>query len=165
MRKILNPYMNTDGFNCFGCSPGNSLGLAMEFFEDGGEIVSIWKPKDLFAGVRGVLHGGIQAALHDEIACWVVFVILKTAGFTSDLQVKYLNPVYIKNGSLTLRSRLSRMDGNIAHMHTTLTDGNGTLCSESDAAYYTVPPHIAKRKFSYPGIEAFYEKADRPEIG
>jgi len=165
MRKILNPYIGTNGYKCFGCSPENPLGLAMEFFNDGEEIVSRWQPNPLFAGFKGVLHGGIQAALHDEIASWVVFVILKTAGYTTDLQVQYLNPVYIEKGDLTLRSRVDRMEKNKAFMHTTLEDGSGKLCSQSEAVYFTVPAHIAKRTFGYPGIEAFYEKTDRPEIG
>ena len=165
MGKIVNPYIGTEGYNCFGCSPGNSMGLAMEFFRDGEEIVSEWKPKPLYAGFKGVLHGGIQATLHDEIASWVVFVILKTAGYTTDLQVKYLNPVYLGKGNLTLKSRLDRMEKNIAYIRTTLADGSGKLCSESEAVYFTVPAHIATRSFGYPGIDAFVEKSDRPEIG
>ncbi len=133
----------------------------MDFFLDGEEIISEWKPNPLFAGFKGVLHGGIQAALHDEIASWVVFVFLKTAGYTTDLQVKYLNPVFIEKGILTLRSRLDRMDKNKAYIQTILADGCGKQCSESEAVYFTVPQHIAARTFAYPGIDAFFEKPDQ----
>ena len=40
MKKIINPWRNQEGYNCFGCSPVNPIGLHMEFYEDGDNIVS-----------------------------------------------------------------------------------------------------------------------------
>ena len=42
LRRILNPWTQKEGYNCFGCCPTNPLGLHMEFFEDGDDVVSIW---------------------------------------------------------------------------------------------------------------------------
>ena len=39
MKKIINPWRNHEGYNCFGCSPDNPIGLHMEFYEDGDYIV------------------------------------------------------------------------------------------------------------------------------
>src|SRR5690554_7450779 len=50
-----------------------------------------------------ILHGGIQATLMDEAAAWVVFVCLKTAGLTTELTTRYLKPVYIENGQITIK--------------------------------------------------------------
>lgn len=33
-RKVLNPFKDLDGYNCFGCSPGNQIGLQMNFYEE-----------------------------------------------------------------------------------------------------------------------------------
>ncbi len=48
----------------------------MEFYEDGDEVVSIWKPRPEYQGWIDTLHGGIQAVLMDEIPvrgwCFVV---------------------------------------------------------------------------------------------
>ncbi len=157
MIPIKNPFVTLPGYSCFGCSPNNEYGLAMEFFEDGDSIVSFWNPKNHYSGFLGVLHGGIQATLHDEIASWVVFVKLKTAGYTADLSVAYKNPVLISKGTIKLVSKLVSQEGNFATMHTELFDGSGKLCSESHARYFIVPEHIAQKKFSYPGIDAFYK--------
>jgi len=154
--QIKNPFVNLPGYSCFGCSPHNSYGLAMEFIEQDETIVSFWSPKEHFSGFLGVLHGGVQATLHDEIASWVVFVKLKTAGYTADLSIKYLNPVLISKGTIKLVSKLEALDGNFATMYTELYDGAGKLCSESRAKYFIVPEHIAQKKFAYPGIDAFY---------
>ena len=42
MKKIINPWKDREGYNCFGCSPDNEAGVRMEFYEDGDEVVSIW---------------------------------------------------------------------------------------------------------------------------
>lgn len=47
MKKIINPWEGLDGYMCFGCAPNNPLGLHMEFFEDGDDIVAFWKLKVL----------------------------------------------------------------------------------------------------------------------
>ena len=59
--KIINPWKGLEGYNCFGCAPDNEVGVKMEFYEDGDEIVSIWKPRPEYQGWIDTLHGGIQA--------------------------------------------------------------------------------------------------------
>ena len=72
MKKIINPWEGLDGYMCFGCAPNNPLGLHMEFFEDGDDIVAFWKPQGTYQGWLRTLHGGIQTTLMDELAGWVV---------------------------------------------------------------------------------------------
>jgi acyl-coenzyme A thioesterase PaaI-like protein len=158
VREIRNPFVEIPGYACFGCSPTNDRGLRMSFSEDGDEIISRWEPEARFAGYGSILHGGIQATLHDEIASWVVFVKLSTAGFTERLEMDYRHPVRVDGGgAIVLRSRLDRTEGNKAYIHTSLFDGKGKLGSESLAVYFTLPPHIARRKLSFPeSPEAFF---------
>ena len=96
MKKISNPFEKSENYNCFGCSQNNKFGLQMKFFEDEDEIVTFWQPQNRFQGYNFVLHGGIQATLMDEIASWVVFIKLKTAGVTSKMEIRYKKPVYTK---------------------------------------------------------------------
>ena len=77
MKKIINPWKGLEGSNCFGCAPNNEAGVKMEFYEDGDEVVSIWKPRPEYQGWIDTLHGGIQAVLMDEICAWVVLRKLK----------------------------------------------------------------------------------------
>ena len=78
MKKIINPWEGLDGYMCFGCAPNNPLGLHMEFFEDGDDIVAFWKPQGTYQGWLRTLHGGIQTTLMDELAGWVVLRKLQT---------------------------------------------------------------------------------------
>ena len=63
MRKIRNPWLHKEGYKCFGCAPDNPIGLHMEFFEEGDNILCFWRPQDHFEGWVGVLHGGIISTL------------------------------------------------------------------------------------------------------
>jgi len=159
MRKINNPFTSLasrDEYNCFGCSPFNEIGLQLEFWEDGDEIIAEWVPKKSFEGWMNVLHGGIQATLMDETASWLVLIKLKTAGVTSGLKINYIKPVYISRGNITLHARLISFNTPIAKIECTLSDGECTLCAEAEADYFCYPEKIAKAKFKYPGVEAFY---------
>ena len=87
MKRIINPWTHTPGYNCFGCSPDNPIGTRMRFFEDGDSIVSIWRPTQNHQSWLNTLHGGIQAVLLDEVCGWVVFHKLQTAGVTAKMEM------------------------------------------------------------------------------
>ena len=107
MRKIRNPWLGKEGYDCFGCSPDNPIGLKMEFYEDGEDIVCYWKPSEHYQGWVESLHGGIQATLMDECAAWVVSRKLQTTGVTSKLDISYRKPVYTTEiGRASCRERV-----------------------------------------------------------
>ncbi len=155
MKKIKNPYAGLEGYNCFGCSPKNPCGLKMEFFEDGDEIVCTWNPQDHFCGYGTILHGGIQSTLMDEIASWVVFTRLRTAGFTSSLEVRFLRQVHTDQGPLSLRAVILEKEKNIANISVRLFDAGGPLCADGEIKYFTLSEILARKKFHYPGHEHF----------
>jgi len=156
MKKIQNPYIQNKEYNCFGCSPYNECGLRMEFWEDGDDIVSNWEPKAHTKGFKNVLHGGIQSTLMDEIASWVVFVKLKTAGVTSRLEVKYKKPVLADKGTIVLRARLNKMLRNVAQIEVELFNSEGVLCSTGNVFYHTFDKEKAKKNFDYPEYSQFF---------
>ena len=80
MKKIINPWIGTEGYNCFGCAPNNEWGVKMEFYEDGDDIVSYWQPDERFQGWHYTLLGGIQATLLDEKRFWEIIGKLKALG-------------------------------------------------------------------------------------
>ena len=114
MKRIINPWTHTPGYNCFGCSPDNPIGTQMRFFEDGDSIVSIWRPTQNHQSWINTLHGGIQAVLLDEVCGWVVFHLLKTAGVTAKMEMRYLKPVSTLQDYIKLRAYLKEMRRNVA---------------------------------------------------
>lgn len=156
MIKLKNPYADYPGYNCFGCSPSNHHGLKMKFYEDGDEIVCAWNPDHHFQGFRDILHGGIQATMMDEIASWVVFVKLDTAGVTFRLNTRYRRPVRLSAGTITLRAKLLQQQRRIASIEVTLLDGEGTVCSDGVVEYFLIAREKAEKEMHYPGKEAFF---------
>ena len=86
MKKIKNPWLHKNEYHCFGCCPDNPLGLKMEFYEEGDEIISYWHPNEHYQGWVGVMHGGILSTIIDEIAGWVVLRKMQTTGVTKDIR-------------------------------------------------------------------------------
>ena len=160
MKKLRNPFTNLDGYNCFGCSPHNTLGLHLTFTEEGDEIVSRWVPDMNYQGYFNILHGGIQATLMDEIASWTVYVKVKTAGFTSKAEIKYLKTVGMDQGPITLRSKVKQMRRNLADIEVLLFDKNNTLCAEGLLTFFTFPLEKSKQSMYYPDHTEFYETPD-----
>jgi len=132
----------------------------MNFTESGEEIISQWEPKEYFQGYFRILHGGIQATLMDEIASWVVYVKLKTAGFTSRADIRYRKAVYIDQGPLTLRARSVGMRRNLADIKVGLYNSQGELCADGVFVYYTFSEEEARQKMYYPDHDEFYETHD-----
>ncbi len=161
MKKINNPWKDpkNDGvYNCFACSPYNNAGLQLDFWEDGNDIVTKWKPTKEYEGWIGVLHGGIQATLLDEIGGWVVMLKLKTSGVTSEMNVEYLKPVKVTNGELTIRGHIVSEEGRFAKIEASLFNEVGEECARALLSYFVFPEKIAKARYQYPGIEAFYRE-------
>jgi uncharacterized protein (TIGR00369 family) len=157
MKKIINPYDKEQNM-CFGCSQKNPAGLKLQFEELDKFIIATWQPSEIYQGYANVLHGGIIAALLDEIGAWCVSVKIGTAGVTSEMKTRYLSPVYINKGSLTLKATIAGQTKKSATINCFLYDGQSKLCAEAEAEYFIYPLEIAVRKFRYPGREAFYEK-------
>ena len=161
MIKIRNPFIDMGtrhDYNCFGCSPFNENGLRMEFWENGDELFARWSPRKALEGWSDVLHGGIQAALMDELAGWVVLIKRKTSGVTSALNIKYLKPVNISKGEITVTGKVIATDRKNATISVCLRDGEGTECAVAEVIYYCLPENVARAKYFYPGHEAFYYK-------
>jgi len=161
MIKIKNPFIELGtrhDYNCFGCSPFNEIGLQLDFWENGEELLAKWEPRKSLEGWMDVVHGGIQASLIDELAGWIVLIKMQTAGVTSELNIRYLNPVNISKGELTVVGKLMAVEKKLATIQVELFDGEGQKCAVANVVYFCFPENIAKAKYHYPGHKAFYEQ-------
>lgn len=145
MRKISNPFAGREGYRCFGCCHDNPLGVHMDFYEDGDDVVSFWKPRADFQGWLDTLHGGIQGTLLDETAAWVVFRKLQTTGVTSKLEIRYRRPVMTTDTQITLRGHISAQKRNIVTIDVTLENSRGEVCTEAQATYYVYDQEKARQ--------------------
>ncbi len=136
MKKIINPYLGHPGYNCIGCCPSNPIGLHLEFYEDGEDIVSMWSPSQNYQGWVNTLHGGVIATLMDETAGWVITRKLQTAAVTSRLSIHYKKPVFTTDKLLTIRARIVSNVRNFYTIKVELTNDRGELCNDAEVIYY-----------------------------
>ena len=150
MKKIQNPWLHKEGYNCFGCAPGNAYSLKMEFYEDGDEVVSVWHPEPQYQGWIDTLHGGIQAVLLDEISAWVIVRKLQTTGVTSKMETRYLKPVSTNDCHLTLRAHIKEVRRNLVTLEAGLYNEAGVLCTQAVCTYFT----FSKEKAAEMGFQS-----------
>jgi len=81
---------------CFGCSPANPVGLRLRFRRRGERIESRHVIGDRFHGAPGIAHGGIVAAVLDEMSCAAVFFTADRRVVTGELAVRYERPVPVE---------------------------------------------------------------------
>jgi uncharacterized protein (TIGR00369 family) len=114
--------------HCFGCSPHNQSGLRLTFVETTpGSVETTYTASEELCGAPGVVHGGIQAALLDEVmgtaarsGAQIEAIELVTAEF----QLRYRRPVPIGT-RLTIRGHLVRSEGRDFFLEGAIAAANG----------------------------------------
>ena len=82
--------------NCLVCGVDNDFGLKTRFYEtEGNELVAVFKPLPEHQSYPHVTHGGISAAILDEVIGRAIMMTTdsNTFGVTIELKVRYKSPV------------------------------------------------------------------------
>jgi len=127
--RMSKPIVNDAPDNrCFGCSPHNENGLRLQFLEmEPGSVESTYAASEHLCGPPGVVHGGIQAALLDEVmgvAAHSGAESEEIALVTVEFHLRYRRPVPTGT-SLTIRARLARREGRDFFMEGAIVDADG----------------------------------------
>lgn len=156
VREIENIFLDFPGYGCFACDPRNELGLRLKFFadDDKGEVFTKITPDTHLEGFPGILHGGIQCALMDEVAFWTMFDKYKKIALTSGINMEFLRPVGASS-ELTVIGAIEKENGSKITVSARIVDGSGKVCTRSTVDYV-----ITKRAVTYRimGKERFTEK-------
>ena len=153
MKKIINPWKGLKGYYCFGCSLENPMGVKMEFYEDGDEIVSFWKPKPEYQGWLDTLHGGIQAVLLDEICAWVIVRKLQTTGVTSKMETRYRKSILTNDTLLEIRASIQEQKRNIILVKATIYNSAKEICTEAVCTYFTFSKEKSQQEMFFTSCE------------
>lgn len=153
MKRIINPWKDRKGYNCFGCAPGNQSGLKMEFYEDGDEVISIWKPRPEYQGWFDTLHGGIQAVLLDEICAWTILRKLQATGVTSKMETRYMKSVMTTDDHITIRASIQEKKRNVILVEARLYNAQDELCTKAICTYFTFSQEKAKSEMNFVSCE------------
>jgi hypothetical protein len=86
------PVFSDDDF-CFACGMKNPLGLQLKFYLDGERMCARVTPMDHWQGYHGVLHGGLQATILDDLMNNHLFRVQRVWTATAELKLRYRLPV------------------------------------------------------------------------
>jgi len=156
IREIENIFLDFPGYGCFACDPRNQLGLRLKFFADDemGDVFTKFKPELHLEGFPGILHGGIQCALIDEVAFWTMFDKFQKIALTSKLDMEFLRPADASS-ELMIRGKVTDSNGRKVRVKVSILNDNNKLCTRS-----TVDYTITNKEMTYRimGKERFTEK-------
>jgi len=156
-RAVRNPYAGNPEYNCFGCDPGNAIGLKLTFRLQDDVLLSTWQPRTDLEGYPGVVHGGIQATIVDEAAAWYVYSVLGTAGVTKDINISFLKPALTGAGPFQVRATGETDGERRAEVNVELINGSGERCTSATCVYLLFSEEVARKRFGFPGRDAFVD--------
>jgi acyl-coenzyme A thioesterase PaaI-like protein len=130
---------------CFVCGVENLNGLHLKFYEENpGEVTVEYTVPEQFQGYPGVVHGGIVAAMLDEVAGRA-----HMGGdpprfmFTARLDVRYRRNVPV-NQPLRIIGRAGKSRGRTAIALSQIYGPDGELLAEAQALLVNVPDDVVK---------------------
>ncbi|MGH2537995.1 MAG: PaaI family thioesterase [Candidatus Promineifilaceae bacterium] len=129
--------------HCFVCGRRNPRGLYMTFYDNGrDEVLSEFAVPEEYQGYPGIVHGGVVAAMLDEVVGRVAMIADHHHFMMSvRLEVKYRHPVptgeplCVVGRALRLRGRLGRAEGEIV-----LADGR--IAAQSSMTLADLPAEL-----------------------
>jgi uncharacterized protein (TIGR00369 family) len=142
MRKQPNSRM------CFLCGLQNPVGLKLAFYEDAeaGQVRAKCSVPDEFQGYPGIVHGGIVAAILDEIAGRAVMLDGSDENMMATLRltVRYRHPTPTET-PLTAVGWVEQTSGRRARVAGEIRLPDGTVTAECECLLVPVPDEFQKR--------------------
>lgn len=137
------PEKQPNSRHCFACGLENPVGLRLKIYQvEPGVIETSYRAPEHFQGYPGILHGGIVAALLDEISGRAHMGDPAAATrfmFTARLEVKYRQNVPTGQ-ALKIVGKAGKARGKLAEAWAGIYDAEGTLLAEANALLVNVPP-------------------------
>ena len=124
---------------CVVSGTANPMGIGIKVRREGDAAVADFNLGPAFEGAPRRAHGGIVAAIFDDVMGYVL-VVHRTPAFTGRLTVNYRAPVPMGQ-DMTVRARLERREGRKLFMtaQMTLTAERTPLC-DAEGLFIAIPP-------------------------
>lgn len=141
-RSFLEPDTDEEGRvvhfdDCFVSGPWNPLGIGLDVFQDGDEVRATAHLGAAFEGAPGRAHGGIVAAVFDDVLGYLL-TVHSIPAFTGELTIRYLAATPVER-DVEFRSRIIHRDGRRILMEAEATV-DGDMIATATATFITVSP-------------------------
>ena len=134
--------LQIDG-KCFACGPENPQGLGMKIQYEKDQISCRISLAPHFQGWAGIAHGGVVAAMLDEVMAYAVLHFLGS-GVTASMDLRYRKPVPLGQ-ELLVTGWIAKQRGNLAETQARLTlAADHQVLAEAKANFLLSQPSSAK---------------------
>src|SRR5438270_13523939 len=123
--------------DCVVSGDANPMGLDVQFFREGDEAVSRVVLGAAFEGAPNRAHGGVVAAVFDDLMGFVL-TIHESPAYTAELTVRYRRPTPVGE-EIEFRARLADRKGRRLHVEAEATDSEGTKIATAEGLFITIP--------------------------
>jgi acyl-coenzyme A thioesterase PaaI-like protein len=134
-----------NSLHCFVCGVANPFGLHLRFYESPpGEVTAEYTVPDEYQGYPGIVHGGVVAAMLDEISGRSLM-----GGdpprfmFTARLDIRYRRNVPV-GAPLRLVGHAGPRKGRTATATSEIYSMEGTLLAQAEALMIDVPEEVVQ---------------------
>lgn len=121
---------------CFVSGRHNPMGIGIQVFRDGEDSVAWVELGAAFEGAPGRSHGGIVAAIFDDVLGYLLSIHRQPA-FTGEMTVRYKAPTPMGE-RLTFRGRLVGRDGRKLMTEGEATSADGSVVATATATFIAV---------------------------
>jgi len=128
---------------CFVCGLESEVGLRLRFDDNGqDEVTSTYTVARRYQGYPGVVHGGVVAAMLDEVAARTAMIADPDRFMmTGKLEIRYRKPVPVET-PLTLVGHMLRDRKRVAEAHSEIRLPDGSVAAEADLTMVSVPSDV-----------------------
>lgn len=127
-----------DASTCFVCGPTNPIGLRVRFAVDGARVTGEFVPSEYHVGFRGVVHGGILAALLDDALAAIGYYQGEDT-VTARLAVRYRLPARPGERLVVVAEETARR-GAMRQGRAVVSNAGGQIVAEAEATMMRTVP-------------------------
>lgn len=132
MTAVL-PWSGRADHHCFGCSPVNPAGLALEFTEDEKTLAADFTLDKNYESYPGVVHGGILALICDETMGNLVVMRLGVPAPTVSMRLRYIRVVAVGRPYRCVARAVT--EGTLVRADAEILDAHGAVVATAKATY------------------------------
>ncbi len=130
--------------NCFICGKDNPVGLKLIFQYGENSAFTKIKLSRNYEGYPSVIHGGIVAALLDEVMAKAI-LNKGVEAVTVEINLKYKSPLEVEK-EYFLSSKIIKMKSKIVLCEASIVSLDGKLVAEADGKFFIVNLESLKNK-------------------
>jgi acyl-coenzyme A thioesterase PaaI-like protein len=134
------PWAGRTDHNCFGCSPGNPVGLHLAFepYADDG-VRTRFTLNRQYESYPGIVHGGIVSVICDETMGNLIVARRGHPGLTVSMRQRFIAPVATGRPYVCVARFSGEQSERLYRTSAEVLDSRGAVCATATATYTPLP--------------------------